>query len=102
MSRDIVDTSTPFNWLVVASGVEGEPADQLACVGGEDPDRAISDEELHRPPLVSPAKTDVMQTAVMAHRDCAGGIDFVLADAKVGLRSVLSSRPSLDLGAVGL
>ena len=44
MSRDIVDTSIPFDRLVVAVGIEGEPANQLAGVGGEDPDVEIGHE----------------------------------------------------------
>jgi hypothetical protein len=51
MSRDIVDISTPFDWLVVAVGIEGEPADQLACVLIEDPDVAVGDQQLDRPAL---------------------------------------------------
>lgn len=51
MSRDIVDTSTPSDRLVVAAWVEGELSDQLACVGGEDPNVTIGDEELDRPAL---------------------------------------------------
>jgi hypothetical protein len=55
MSRDIVDISTPFDWLVVAVGIEGEPADQLPGVGGDDPDVEIGDEELDRSALVGSA-----------------------------------------------
>jgi len=46
MSRDIVDTSTPSGRLVVATGIESEPTDQLACVEVQDADVAIGYEEL--------------------------------------------------------
>jgi hypothetical protein len=62
MSRDIVDRSSPSSWLVVAAGVEGEPADQLICVNVEDPNVQIGHEELDRPALVGPADSDVSRT----------------------------------------
>jgi hypothetical protein len=102
MSRDIVDSSTPSDRLVVAIGIEDELADQLAGVGGEDPNLAIDDEELDRPPLVGSAEADVMQPAVVAKGDGAAGVDLVMADAKVGLRPGLSARPRLGPSAVGL
>ena len=61
MSRDIVDTSTPSDRLVVATRVEGEPADQLACPGVEDADVQIGDEQLDRLALVGAAEADVVQ-----------------------------------------
>jgi hypothetical protein len=75
----------PSDRLVVASGIEGEPADQLAGVGGEDPDVEIGDEQLDRPALVGPAEADVVQPAVVAKGDGAAGVDLVLADPEVGV-----------------
>ncbi len=85
MSRDIVDISTPSDRLVVAAGIEGELADQLARVRVEDPDVAVGDEELDRPALVGPAEADVVQLAVVAQGDGAAGVDLVVADPEVGL-----------------
>lgn len=100
MSRDIVDISTPSEWLVVAVGVEGEPTDELA--GVEDPDVAVGDEELDRPALAGSADADVVQLAVVAQGDLALGVDLVVADAEVGARGGRAGRPGLDPGAVGL
>src|SRR5207342_3520405 len=85
MSRDIVDTSGPSDRLVVATRIEGEPADQLTCVGGEDPDVEIGREELDHPALVGPAEADVMQPAVVAKGDGAARVDLVPADSEVGV-----------------
>jgi len=71
MSRDIVDTSTPSHRLVVATGIEGEPSDQLACVEVQDANVAIGHEEPDRTTLVGSAEADVMEPAVVAKRDGA-------------------------------
>jgi hypothetical protein len=94
MSRDIVDISTPSDRLVVAAGIEGEPADQLACVGVEDSDVAVGDEELDRPPLVGPADADVVELAVVAQSDGALRVDLVVADAERDLVTPRSFCPS--------
>ena len=75
MSRDIVDISTPSDWLVVAARIEGEPADQLTCAAVENRDLAVDDEQLDRPPLVGPADADVVELAVVAQSDGALGVD---------------------------
>jgi hypothetical protein len=89
MSRDIVDTSAPSDRLVVPARIEGELPDQLAGSGIEDANVAIGDEELDRLALVSPAEADVVKPRVVAQGDRAGVIDLVVADAEVGLWSVL-------------
>jgi hypothetical protein len=61
MSRDIVDSSTSSDRLVVTAWVEGEPADQLARLGIEDADVAVGDEKLDRPSLVGAADADVVE-----------------------------------------
>jgi len=61
VSRDIVDSSTPSDRLVVATRIEGEPANQLTCVEVEDPDVSVGDEELDRLAFMSPAEADVME-----------------------------------------
>lgn len=61
MSRDIVDISISFDRLVVAAGIEGEPADQLACLDVEHADVAVCDEELDRPALMGAADADVVE-----------------------------------------
>lgn len=61
MSRDIVDTSGPSERLVVAARIEGQPADQLACLGIEYPDDSGGDQELDRLSFVGPAQADVVE-----------------------------------------
>jgi hypothetical protein len=61
MSRDIVDTSTPSERLVVATGIERQPADQLPRSGIEDADVAIGDEQLDRQALVGAPESDVVE-----------------------------------------
>lgn len=102
MSRDIVDTSTPSDRLVVATRIEGEPANQLACVEVEDPDVPIGNEELDRLAFVGPAEADVMELAVVAQGDGAAGVDLVVADAEVGIAIGRGARPGLDPSAIGL
>lgn len=75
MSRDIVDISTPSDRLVVASGIEDEPADQLAYLQVQHADVAVGDRAL--------------------------GVDLVVADAEVGVRPGLARGSGLDPGAVG-
>ena len=61
MSRDIVDTSRPSDRLVVTTGIERQPADQLAGSGIEHADVAIGDEQLDRLALVRATEPDVVQ-----------------------------------------
>ena len=89
MCRDIVDTSAPPDRLVVAARIEGERPDQLARARVENPDVAIGDQQLDRPALVGTADADVVQLAVMAQADLALAVDSVVADAEVGLGTLL-------------
>jgi hypothetical protein len=91
MSRDIVDTSTPSDRLVVATWIESESADQLTCVEVEDPNVEIGHEELDRPPLVSPAEANVMQPAVVAKGDEATLIAELILDTRFAIPLQLSS-----------
>jgi hypothetical protein len=86
VSRDIVDISIPSDSLVVAAGIEGEPADQLAGALVKDTDVQIGHEKLDRPALVGSADADVVQPAVVAKGDGAAGVGLVLADSEMGLR----------------
>jgi hypothetical protein len=61
MSRDIVDTSTSSDRLVVATRIEGQPADQLTRLGIEYPDVAVGDEQLDRFAFVGSTDTDVVE-----------------------------------------
>ena len=61
MSRDIVDTSDSSDRLVVATEIEGQPADQLTRLGVEDANLAIGDEQLDRLSLVGSAEADVVK-----------------------------------------
>ena len=66
VSREIVDVSGSPEGLVVACGVEGEFADELAGVCVDDADVAVGDEELDRSSLVGSADADVVESAVVA------------------------------------
>ena len=61
MSRDIVDTSTPSNRLVVPTRIEGQPSDQLSGSCIEDADVSIGDEQLDQPALMGTTKADVVE-----------------------------------------
>jgi len=86
--------------LVVAVGVEGELADELA-VEVDDADVAVGDEQLDRLVFVGSADADVAEAAVVAQRDAACFVDLVLADPEVGV-CWLAGWSGLDAGAVGL
>ena len=60
VSWEIVDSLGLVEWLVVAGGVEGEFADELAGVCVDDADVLIGDEELNRSALVGSADPDVV------------------------------------------
>ena len=60
MSRDIVDISGSREWLVVAGGVEGEFADELAGFCVDDADVSVGDEELDWASCVGSADADVV------------------------------------------
>jgi hypothetical protein len=60
MSREIVDVSGLLEGLVVAVGVEGEFADELAGVCVDDAYVLVGDEELDRSSFVGSADADVV------------------------------------------
>lgn len=70
--------------LVVAGGVENELAEQLAGVFVDDADVAVLDQEQDVGSGVGSADTDVMEPALVAQVDNAGGVDAVTADSGVG------------------
>jgi len=69
--------------LVVPGGVEGEVAEELAGRGVDDADVEVGDEDDDVGSGVFSADPDVVQPAVVAQRDLAGGIDSVVADPVV-------------------
>jgi hypothetical protein len=71
--------------LVVAVGVEGEFARELAGGSVDDPDVQVLDEHEHVGSGVGPADADVVEPPGVAEGDDAGVIDAVGADAVVGV-----------------
>ena len=65
--------------LVVAGRVEGEFADQLASVAGDDADVQVVDEQGDVGAAAGGAQSDVVESAVVAHGDGAAGVDGVVA-----------------------
>ncbi len=70
--------------MVVAGGVEGEVAEELAGGGGDDADVEVVDEHEDVGAGVGSADADVVESAVVAQGDRSGGVDAVVADAVVG------------------
>jgi hypothetical protein len=99
MSQDIEDTANlrvvrgvflwPAWWfaggLVVAIGVEGEFAEELAGGGVDDADVEVGDEQDDVGSGVGSADADVVEAAGVAEGDDAGVVDAVVADAVVGV-----------------
>jgi hypothetical protein len=85
--------------LVVAGGVEGEFAQELAGGGVDDPDVVVVDEDADAFVLVGPADADVVHPGVEPEGDGAGVVDAVLADSPV---PVGAGRGCLGAGGVGL
>jgi hypothetical protein len=99
MSQDIEDSANlhvfrgVFLWparclaagLVVAVGVEGELAQELAGGGVDDADVQVLDEEQDAGSGVGPADADVVELSVVAEGNEPGGVDAVGADAVVGV-----------------
>jgi hypothetical protein len=63
--------------LVVAGGVEGEVAEEFAGGGVDDADVEVGDEEGDGGSGVGHADADVVDPAVVAEGDFAGGVDVV-------------------------
>jgi hypothetical protein len=92
--RDIVAFSGLLWWawwsaegLVVAVGVEGELAEELAGFGVDDAGVEIGDEEVDALAGVCAAEADVAESAVVAQGDDPGGVDAVAADAVVPVQA---------------
>ena len=71
--------------MVVAGGVDGEFADDLAGLGVDDGDVVVLDEHGDAGSLGGSADADVVETAVESQGDVAGFVDPVGTDALVGL-----------------
>jgi hypothetical protein len=84
VSRDIVHV---WLGLVVAVGVEGELAEELAGFGVDDAGVEIGDEEVDALAGVCAAEADVAESAVVAQGDDPGGVDAVAADAVVPVQA---------------
>ena len=87
--------------LVVAVGVEGEAAEEVAGFGVDDADVAVGDEGEDAGAGVCAAEADVSELAVVADGDDAAGVDAVAADPVV----VCDAWPGGDgagAGGVGL
>ena len=109
MSRDIVSLSVLFGrWsgrdfagLVVAGGVQDEFAEELAGVAVDDSDMQVVDEQGDRGAGAAAAQADVVQAAVVADGDGAGGVDAVGADPPVRVDDQAAGG-GLGSGGVGL
>jgi hypothetical protein len=75
----------PPGGLVVAAGVEGQGAEELAGGGAHDPDVQVLDEQDDVGSGVGPADADVVELAGVAEGDAAGVVDDVAADPVVGV-----------------
>jgi hypothetical protein len=64
-------------WLVVAVWVEGELAEEFAGLGVDDADVAVGDESDESFPRVFAAQADVVEPAVVADGEDAGGVGAV-------------------------
>ena len=69
--------------MVVPGGVEGEVAEEFAGGGVDDAYIEVCDEDDDVGSGVFSSDADVMQPAVVAQRDLAGGVDAVVADPVV-------------------
>ena len=86
--------------LVVAAGVEGELAEELAGGGVDDADVEVVDEQEDVGSGVGSADADVVQAAGMTQGDHAGVVDAVVADPVVGVGS-RSAGAGFGAGGVG-
>src|SRR5687768_18364279 len=71
--------------LVVAGGVDGELAEELAGGGVDDADVQVLDEQQDVGSGVGPTDADVVQASGDAQGDAPGGVDLVGADPVVGV-----------------
>ena len=88
--------------LVVAGGIDGQFAQQLAGGGIDDPDLEVVDQQQDVGLGVGSADADVVQAAVDAQGDGAGLVDAVVADALVGVGGpATAGRGGFGAGLVG-
>jgi hypothetical protein len=78
--------------LVVAAGVEGQYADEVAGGGVDDADVAVLDEQEDLGSSVGSSDADVVQAAVEAQGDDSGGVDPIAADPEVRAHQDGASR----------
>ena len=83
LSHEIGDILSTYA-LVVLGRVQDEFAQYFAILGNHG-DVAASDQELHAPVFEGPANANVVQLAVVAKRDPAVSINFVVSNPKVSL-----------------
>ena len=86
-------------WLVVAGWVDGKFADELTGGGVDDPDVQVLDEHQDGGPGVLVAGADVVEAAVDAQGELAGGVCAVGADAVVGVGGAVAG---CGLGTCGV
>jgi hypothetical protein len=86
--------------LVVAGGVDGELAEELAGGGVDDADVQVLDEHQDPGAGVGAADADVVEPAADAEGELAVGVDAVGADAVVGVAGAVA-RDCLGPGGVG-
>jgi len=95
-----MDRPPAVEWLVVAVGVDGESAEELASLS-HDPDLSASHEDVDGFVPVSGSHADVSEPAAVAQGDGAGLVDAVVTDAVLD-GSELSSGSGLNPRGEGL
>src|SRR3954469_1487730 len=117
MSQDIADARTHGSWvrasvicgwfgwpaggLVVAGGVDGQLAEELAGGGVDDADVQVLDEQQDVGSGEGSADADVVQAAVDAQGDASGLVDLVVADSVVGVTGAAGAGGGLGPCGVG-
>jgi hypothetical protein len=86
--------------LVGLGGVEGELAEEFSGGGGHDADVAVLDQDEDGGSGVGPPDADLVEPAVVAQGDLAGGVDAVASEAVVGV-VVAVAGAGLGAGVVG-
>ena len=76
----LVRVGTAAQWLVVAGGVEDQLAEEFSGVFVDHSDVAVLDQDQDVGSGVGSSDADVVEPAVVAQGDYAGGVDAVAAD----------------------
>src|SRR3954452_4102458 len=87
--------------LVVAGGVDGQLADELAGGGVDDADVEVVDELDDAGSAVGPADADVVQAAVDAQGELAVPVDDVMQHAVVDVAGAVGAGAGFRAGLVG-